>query len=69
MSRLAGRSVAAFVSMALVLLLSTFARNVNGVENVPDEVKLAELRSYMDLPMFDGVDDPVDLLPDWYIAW
>lgn len=64
-----GRPLAAFAATPLLLLLSTFARNANAVLNVPDLIKLAELRSFIQMPRFHGVDDPADLLPDWYIAW
>lgn len=68
LSRLSGRSLAAFAATPL-LLLSTFARNASAVYDVPDLIKLAELREYVQQPRFHGVDDPADLFPEWYIAW
>lgn len=54
----------------MVLMLSAvLITNAGVVVDVVDEVKLAELRSYLDRPTFEGVVDPTDLLPDWYTAW
>ena len=54
----------------MVLMLSAvLITNAGVVVDVVDEVKLAELRSYLDRPTFEGVVDPTDLLADWYTAW
>eukprot|EP00904_Undaria_pinnatifida_P002927 jgi/Undpi1/12635/HiC_scaffold_6.g02303.m1 len=58
------------ITATLLLLLSTVARSAeNVIINEGDSVKLAEIRSYLLKPRFEGVDDAADLLPDWYTAW
>lgn len=63
-----GRLLAAFTGSAL-LLSDVSITSAGVVESTVDGVKLAQLRSYFERPTFDGVDDPTDLLPEWYIAW